>query len=625
MPAPEEVARDFQRRQKSIVLALIAAVLGLWRRLERDRLTESWQSGVGRSIVDAMTRTQLEAAVMVPAYLRDLADAQGIAAPELRVVPEALSGVASDGRPLESLMYSPIIAFKRLLSEGVPPDEAMRRATASMTMIAATQAADAGRGAVSAGMAANRSWVSYVRVVNLPACSRCIILAGRTYSISTGFQRHPNCFPAGTAVSGPAARAATRRWYKGELVVLRTASGQELSATGNHPILTDRGWVAANRLQPGDHVVRSMLGEGAVPLVVPDERQMPARIEDLWRPDGVGRLVRMPTASQDFHGDGGHGDVDVVLADRLLRDWEFAPVPEPGHHGLFGRTVRSGYLFEATGSLAELLVGEGDSTPGGMSGARLGGSLFRGHLGGAHLARCGHVADGNALLLQPSAYDGSADAVAEAETVLALAGQVGGNDLGVGQSDAPFSRWDAPRLSGTREDRAAYARRGKDLLGRLAGQVELDRLVDLRRVEWSGHVYNLTSAEGWYAANSIIVSNCDCTMMPIRSDSETESIVSPKALFERMSPEEQDRRFGRAGAEAIRLGADLGQVVNARSGMRTAGGQIITTTGTTRRGVAGRRLRGQVRLMPETIIADAAGDRDAAIRALRENGFLLDT
>jgi hypothetical protein len=135
-------------------------------------------------------------------------------------------------------------------------------------------------------------------------------------------------------------------------------------------------------------------------------------------------------------------------------------------------------------------------------------------------------------------------------------------------------------------------------------------------------VYNLTSTEGWYAANSIIVSNCDCTMMPIRSDSDTESIVSPKVLFERMSPEEQDRRFGRAGAEAIRLGADLGQVVNARSGMRTAGGQVITTAGTTRRGAAGRRLRGQVRLMPEQIIKDAGGDRDRAIELLQRHGFI---
>ncbi|MFF8942836.1 hypothetical protein ACF1A5_11305 [Streptomyces sp. NPDC014864] len=32
-----------------------------------------------------------------------------------------------------------------------------------------------------------------MRVVEMPACSRCIILAGREYSVSTGFLRHPRC------------------------------------------------------------------------------------------------------------------------------------------------------------------------------------------------------------------------------------------------------------------------------------------------------------------------------------------------------------------------------------------------------------------------------------------------
>lgn len=193
MPAPEEIARAHQQRQKSIILSLIAAILGLWRRLDRDRLTESWQAGIGPSMVETMAQAQLQAAALAPAYLRDLAAAQGVTRGPLEVVPGALSGVASDGRPLESLLYQPIIQFKRLLSDGVTPEEAMRRATAHLAMIAATQAADAGRGAVEAGMAATREWVQYVRVVNLPACSRCIILAGRVYSHSTGFQRHPSC------------------------------------------------------------------------------------------------------------------------------------------------------------------------------------------------------------------------------------------------------------------------------------------------------------------------------------------------------------------------------------------------------------------------------------------------
>jgi hypothetical protein len=85
-------------------------------------------------------------------------------------------------------------------------------------------------------------------------------------------------------------------------------------------------------------------------------------------------------------------------------------------------------------------------------------------------------------------------------------------------------------------------------------------------------------------------------------------------------------------------GADVSQVINAKRGMYTADGRKFTTEGTTRRGVAGRRLeaagaearkvRGQrvrrvdvPRLRPEQIYRDAV-DREDAIRLLRRFGFV---
>lgn len=51
---------------------------------------------------------------------------------------------------------------------------------------------DAGRGAESVSIA-TRPRVGYVRYVSPPSCSRCAILAGKFYRISSGFQRHPGC------------------------------------------------------------------------------------------------------------------------------------------------------------------------------------------------------------------------------------------------------------------------------------------------------------------------------------------------------------------------------------------------------------------------------------------------
>jgi hypothetical protein len=117
---------------------------------------------------------------------------------------------------------------------------------------------------------------------------------------------------------------------------------------------------------------------------------------------------------------------------------------------------------------------------------------------------------------------------------------------------------------------------------------------------------------------------CDCIHRPVyRGDSDTASAsarTDSRAYFNSLQPAEQDRVFTAAGAQAIRDGSDLNQVVNARRGMSTAG---VTTEGTTVSGVAGRRLAGQPRLMPEQIYQMAAGNRDEAIKLLARNGYLL--
>lgn len=131
--------------------------------------------------------------------------------------------------------------------------------------------------------------------------------------------------------------------------------------------------------------------------------------------------------------------------------------------------------------------------------------------------------------------------------------------------------------------------------------------------------------------------------------------VSPGDYFDSLTPKQQDSTFTNAGAEAIRNGADINQVVNARRGMGAAqvGGRriLITSEGTTRRGAAFRSLatrgttidRSQTavrltrngpelrtlertvarrpRLMPETIQA-IARDRADYLRLLAANGYL---
>lgn len=125
--------------------------------------------------------------------------------------------------------------------------------------------------------------------------------------------------------------------------------------------------------------------------------------------------------------------------------------------------------------------------------------------------------------------------------------------------------------------------------------------------------------------------HCQCTGIPALEKLAGDLTTDPHAFFDHLSPAQQDARFGKADAAAIREGADIFQVVNAHRGLsRTElfGREVQTTTeGVTRRG-AGRRamtaagIRGP-RLTVSQIYADGAGDRDLTISLLKKYGYLF--
>ncbi|MGW8327306.1 VG15 protein [Streptomyces sp. NPDC055897] len=152
------------------------------------------QGETGRAILAAVTAGQLSAAQGAQVFIGASMAAQGAIAAPLGVLdPAALVGIAADGRPLASLLQLPAITTARSLAAGESAELAAVRGLTQMAMMTSTQIADTSRAATSVAMAAHPRCRAYVRVVRLPACARCIVLSGRTYSYSTGFKRHPKC------------------------------------------------------------------------------------------------------------------------------------------------------------------------------------------------------------------------------------------------------------------------------------------------------------------------------------------------------------------------------------------------------------------------------------------------
>lgn len=173
-----------QARQEEATSLLAARE---WRRMGVDDLDGSWAKIVQRLTL-LVASGQLGAARAGATYVGQMVDVDPLA--ELN--PAAWSGIASDGRPLDSLLYSSVIHTKELIGAGQEPPQALAAGGDRLGMIARTQVADASRGAAGVAIAA-RPQVGYVRLASAPCCQRCAVLAGKRFKWNTGFQRHPRC------------------------------------------------------------------------------------------------------------------------------------------------------------------------------------------------------------------------------------------------------------------------------------------------------------------------------------------------------------------------------------------------------------------------------------------------
>lgn len=113
--------------------------------------------------------------------------------PAGQIRPSSLVGVASDGRDLKGLLYSAVTQAKLASGQGMGTLDALARGGRQLDMITETLVTDAARDAVGLSLAIRPQIHGYVRMLNTPSCSRCVILAGKFFKWNQGFQRHPRC------------------------------------------------------------------------------------------------------------------------------------------------------------------------------------------------------------------------------------------------------------------------------------------------------------------------------------------------------------------------------------------------------------------------------------------------
>jgi hypothetical protein len=191
--AVEPIAAQHAERQVILARRTATELGRLWRLIDPRRIAGSWGALLPSALV-VLGTSQATAAAGAGTYVDDALEAQGAAvAAEGRVAAEMFAGIASDGRPLATLLLEPMIASLELIGKGAAPARALASGRFQLDMITRTQVADAGRVAVGAAITARPDVGGYVRMIVGKTCSRCLILAGRRYRWNSGFRRHPRC------------------------------------------------------------------------------------------------------------------------------------------------------------------------------------------------------------------------------------------------------------------------------------------------------------------------------------------------------------------------------------------------------------------------------------------------
>ncbi len=276
------------------------------------------------------------------------------------------------------------------------------------------------------------------------------------------------CFIGDTLVESPSPiLKAYRRTYSGRLVTIETASGNKLTGTPNHPILTDNGWVALGKLNVGDNAISNRFSQKSI-SGNPDINNRPTAIAEIFgaiakSQTSLSKTDRIAGIEMDFHGDGRQTNVEIVTASGHFQNTNhatiFKPTPDSGidRARFYLKTLKSlGAFFKIFFRLL-------------FPARRIGSTRGEGF---------------NPIGITPTPI---MRRLAPRESRKPATFNLG-NKGAVADSNAPTNRYEAS----------------------FPFEITPDRIVHISSADCNSfHVFNLHTADNYYIANNIIVHNCN--------------------------------------------------------------------------------------------------------------------
>ena len=503
-----------------------------------------------------------------------------------RAAVEAMVGFLGNGSPLNTLLKQDypdaieglINALVNGMARGLGPGATAKAMAEGMGMgldramlIARTEINRAYRQANIEAYRKSNVVGGYMRLVKkATACLSCLMLDGQRFENKDDFSDPPRGkaeLPGNLIVSSNP-EAFVTLYHQGDIVVIGTASGKFLPVTPNHPVLTDRGWVAAKFVKEGDNVLSHTGEYGAAGVVGPDKNHIPTLVEKIPSAFNMLRLGAVPESAKHLYANREDGEVDVIFSNRLLWSSYDAARQEEIKQYLFGGGNIAGFSLSALRLIAENLIGMFSTASELLGVGNTGASFGLGHFGKSHLSGLRHTAMGNSVFTQNSSYDVARNTEGFSDKLLGFAGSITGDNIGGRQGDlipaigGNFSGLNRKSFGFTPEQpisleviRQGLTRgvpSGSDNLNAIAADVVFDRVVYVDVRYFSGHVYSLQTKEGWYSSNQIISHNC--IAVPVVAGVDPPTWQKGPEWFKGLSPEQQRAKMGAAKFEAWKDG-----------------------------------------------------------------------
>lgn len=320
-----------------------------------------------------------------------------------------------------------------------------------------------------------------------------------------------NCFLPDTKISGDI-EAAMVRSYEGVAVELTTRSGKTLSATCNHPILTERGWVSMDSVKTGDNVLSYDRPINSADIdsssrQVNDEQAVPTA-ENLFHSILRDTFTCGGAATLKFDSDVANGEININVVDSCLV------------LGINSNIVQGSKKFDLTrgdSGAIKLAASSNSSTPRWFS--ALNAVLFKDSLNVGLMTTkllcnaimsefgCGiKMNDFSFEFIIPSVGSSPSSTALTLDTTNRLFDGLPLDRFGLGLSshgDTIVNEVASDALS------ADFGLFGY-LVDTHSTEVLSDPVVNIRQFNFIGHVYDFQSSESLLSSNNIITHNCRC-------------------------------------------------------------------------------------------------------------------